>query len=370
MALLTQVDFWLPGAGHRSRIATLVTALSRHVQLTVVWPTALDMQARLALSTHWRDVQVQALNLPLRGSTHHARAVLRAFFDACPQHACIFEYLSLGWLRRAVPPGVMTLVDTHDVVSLRDTELVALPQPLDRAVLSPAQEAAQLRTFDRVIAISQPDAAVFTGWVGAERVLLVPHPQVLRARPLRTVVRHLLFVGSSYAPNVDGLSWLLREVWPRLAARGLVLDVVGGVGPALRQAAESSAVQSTACSSAAGVRIHGVVADLEVFYDAADLVLNPVRHGSGLKIKSVEALSRGLPLVSTPHGVRGLENTEVAADPAYWVADTAEAFEAAVTALVADHTLRQRTSRAALRLAQREFSEQVCLAPLLAALGV
>jgi hypothetical protein len=379
--VLTDIDFWHRRGGDRSRIGTLVSALSRHVDLTLLWPTTFDDTARQALAMHWPGVRTHALNLPQQGSAAMARQAVRQFFVAHPQDVCIFEFLAMGWLRSAVPPGVLTFIDTHDVVSQRDADLSALQPSSNRMAMTAEREAAQLRAFDGVMAICAPDAAVFAGWVGADRVRVVPHIQVLRPRSLRPSANRLLFVGGFYGPNLAGLSWLLHEVWPRLAGLGLCLDVVGDVGPALGYVGGpdgcAAQVPANGASGAAGtgrpnipgVTFHGLVPDLGAVYDAADLVLNPVKHGSGLKIKSVEALSRGLPLVSTAHGVRGLLDAESATDPAFCVADTAEGFAAAVAALAADPVRRERMGQAALRLARQRFSEEACLAPLLAAIG-
>ncbi|HEY0955631.1 MAG TPA: glycosyltransferase, partial [Roseateles sp.] len=294
VALLTAVDFWHTGAGHRARIQALAAALSARVELTVVLPTAVPDGVRAAIAALLPRAALHTLDLPPRGQQQEALTAFAVFFRERPQQACIVEYLSLGWLRAAIPPGVLTLVDTHDVVHRRDAELVALGERLDRPLLTAAQEEAQLRAFDRVIAISEPDAAVFRGWLGAERVIVAPHAQALRPAPFRERLQRLLFVASAYLPNQQGLHCFLHEVWPRLAGLGLQLDVVGQIGPAMR------------LRSVHGMQVHGPVDDLDAAYAASDLAINPVVSGSGLKIKSVEALAHGLALVGTPHALRGL----------------------------------------------------------------
>lgn len=353
VAMLTTVDFWRPGAGHRARIRALAAALSEQVALTVVLPTAQPEGVRAAIAAQLPRAALHTLDLPPRGRREDALATLAAFFRACPQHACIVEYLSLGWLRAAVPPGVQTLVDTHDVVHRRDAELLALGERLDRPLLSAAQESAQLRAFDRVIAISEPDAEVFRAWVGAARVIVAPHAQPLRPAPFRERLQRLLFVASAYLPNQQGLHLFLHQAWPRLAGLGLQLDVVGQVGPAMR------------LRSGLGVQVLGPVDDLDTAYDAADLCINPVISGSGLKIKSVEALAHGLALVASPHAVRGISAT---GEEAFVVADGPAGFADAIHALAGDAARRRRIAQAALQCAGRQFSPAACYGPLLAAL--
>jgi len=68
-----------------------------------------------------------------------------------------------------------------------------------------------LQRFDRVLAICQPDADTVTRWLGAERVLLMPHAQALHSHPQRRKLRQLMMVGTSFAPNHEGQRWFLAR---------------------------------------------------------------------------------------------------------------------------------------------------------------
>ena len=354
VALVTQVDFWRARAGHHARILSLAQALAARVALTLVAPLPLDPATRARIRAAVPLARVHSLELPVSGARRDALKALRGFFDAAPQDACIIEYLVLDWMRAAVPPGVLTFVDTHDVVSQRDADLAAMGAPMNRSVLSAEDERQRLQAFDHVIAISRPDAEVFTQWLGAGRVLLAPHTHTLHPTPLRAEVQRLLFVGSVYAPNLDGLRWFLDAVWPRLPGRGWVLAVVGAIGPAMQ------------LSPTAVLQVHGVVPDLHAVYAAADLCINPVRLGSGLKIKTVEALAHGRPLVASPHAVRGLEH---GSGRAFMVAETADLFARALSLLASQPSERRRLADGALAFAAQEFSNVNGYAALLDALS-
>jgi glycosyltransferase involved in cell wall biosynthesis len=135
---------------------------------------------------------------------------------------------------------------------------------------------------------------------------------------------NLLFVGTaSYAPYERGLAWFVRAALPCIRARTpAVLDVVGD--PPARPVA------------ARGVRYVGRVPAVEPFYAASHAVVVPVFEGSGTRLKILEAMAYGRPVVSTRLGAEGLP---VRAGEHFLQADRPEEF-AAATALLGEWSLR------------------------------
>ncbi len=107
--------------------------------------------------------------------------------------------------------------------------------------------------------------------------------------------RIVLYVGSGNPMNVHGLREFLKFAWPSIREQipDAVLRVAGAVGEALDH-----------CPP--GVEVLGRVADLDGFYRTARVVINPALAGTGVKIKTVEALSHLRPVVTWPTGVEGL----------------------------------------------------------------
>lgn len=211
------------------------------------------------------------------------------------------------------------------------------------ALVSREEELTMLARAGTVIAIQQEEADFLREYLPRVRVVLAPtafapSQGVQPGDPLR-----LLFVGSRTAPNTDGLAWFCEKVWPQLraASPGTRLDVVGTVGV------------DFAGRVPEGVELHGLVPDLAPFYDRAGIVISPLRFGSGLKIKLVEALARGKPMVVTGVTLQGVAHS---CGPAVLQADEAESFAAAILVLQRDAALRQELSAQALATVERHFA--------------
>lgn len=112
----------------------------------------------------------------------------------------------------------------------------------------------------------------------------------------------ILFFGAtlSWMPNRDGLVWFIRNCWKsvREAIPNAKLNVIGrgADGPLM------SLMRQTE-----GINYLGFVDDLAQEMSKAKIAVIPLRFGSGMKVKTLEAMYRGLPIVSTPSGVDGLD---------------------------------------------------------------
>jgi polysaccharide biosynthesis protein PslH len=110
----------------------------------------------------------------------------------------------------------------------------------------------------------------------------------------------LLYVGTlNWEANVDGLLWFFESVWPAIKVRhpDLIFYVVGGK-PDQRLLMAAQDLQ--------GVEFTGFVEDLEPLFSRCRLFMAPLRFGSGIKVKVLNAMCRGLPTITTPVGSEGL----------------------------------------------------------------
>jgi glycosyltransferase involved in cell wall biosynthesis len=161
----------------------------------------------------------------------------------------------------------------------------------------------------------------------------------------------LLLVGNlTYEPNVAAAETLARDVLPRVR-RSLERDVrVELVG---RFDAGGRIAELTALD---GVDLIGYADDLDACYARADLVVAPLRHGGGTRIKVLEAFSFGVPVVTTRVGAAGLG----AEDGRHLlIADGVEQTVAAVSRLAVDDELAASLAREARALVAERFSTEI-----------
>jgi polysaccharide biosynthesis protein PslH len=152
--------------------------------------------------------------------------------------------------------------------------------------------------------------------------------------------RSVVFVGNfMHPPNADAALWLIRQVMPHLRAAGARLTVVGAYPP-----------RSVRRLATADVVVTGLVSDVEPFLRRAAVVVAPVRTGGGMRVKVLQAMALGKPVVTTALGARGIDAPD--GDPPLAVAESAEAFAGAVAHLLASPSARRELGRRARTLVE------------------
>lgn len=155
----------------------------------------------------------------------------------------------------------------------------------------------------------------------------------------------LLFFGLlSTQPNVDGILWFAREVWPRIVARrpGARLKIVGKAPPDPVRALAGPKVE-----------VAGLVEDLRPHLAAAAALIVPLRVGGGTRLKIVEGMAMGKAIISTRLGAEGLE---VASGKELLLADSPEEFAAGALRLLEEPNLSRAMGETARRVAVERYS--------------
>ena len=248
--------------------------------------------------------------------------------------------LYLPLIRRLSPLTriIVDSVDVHFVRERRGAELSRDSVAHMQSEQTRRREQAIYTQADALVAVSEPDAEALR-----ELAPDVPTFVVSNVHPAATpgpgfeARRGLVFVGSFYHfPNVDGVLDFHRRVWPRIQSqlRGVPLFLVGREPPAEVLALDGGQVTVT-----------GRVPETAPYLDAARVSIAPLRFGAGVKGKIGEAMSHGVPVVTTTTGAEGmgLRHGEHAL-----IADSPDAFAAAVVALHEDQAMWESISASSL----------------------
>ena len=349
-ARVRQMGESLIGLGHEVHFLHLQQTLrADRSEMQRYWQERLHVFRSLSPSSFLGRARRKAIRVV--GKTFHLNLPVDSYFD--PEAAAftrtlitdgrfdvaILSYVFYSRLIESMPGTVRKLIDTHDVFSDRFRLYRAHGQANEFFSTGRTDEGKALDRADAVLAIQEWDANHFRS-LTARPVVVVGH--LGRVEAMASVdssarTPAMLFVGGPMGINVHGVTWFIDRVLPSVRRRvpDAELWLVGGIGERVGRAAP-------------GVRRLGFVDVLGDLYRRAAVIINPQQFGTGLSIKSVDALLHGRPLVTTASGARGLED---GAGSAFLRAESAEEFSAMLVEL-----LRDPAQAAALAMRAGEFA--------------
>lgn len=347
LAYAAQVGFG--GGGAEKRVDALARVLASVADVRMVGgpddPVAATMTSRAAAALH---------GIPPRFAHGFDRRLERqvrsAAMDADVVVACTL--FSFPLVRAVTEPALV--LDAHNV-EMRVTEQLARTDPSRARRLGYRATQPWTRSFERraarradsVWAVSPHDKTWFEA--GGAVTVLAPNGVSLPATvPGPADQPTVAFVGSLAGSfNRQGLEWLLREVWPAVRHDVPAAELlIAGAG--------------SEAFTGDGVRPLGFVADLRDVYAQTRVAVVPIRAGGGTRLKQLEAMAWGLPVVATPVGAEGLALLQPGRD--FVEADDPRAFASHLVELLTQPDLARRLGNAA-RVAARQYEWESALQP-------
>lgn len=156
----------------------------------------------------------------------------------------------------------------------------------------------------------------------------------------------LSFMGTlSWEPNIDGLLWFIKNVWPKIIEKKPECSfyIMGKKGDKRIQ---------EAAKPFKNIIFTGFVKEVENYLKKTTVYIAPLRFGSGMKVKVLEGLYRGVPMVSTSVGAEGLALED---GKHILIADEAHAFAQACLRLLEDQLLWEKLSDNSRAVAREKY---------------
>lgn len=211
---------------------------------------------------------------------------------------CLANYVWFSRWLEDVPGGIPKYLDTHDMFAGRHKNLRRDGLEASWYSTTAKEERKALNRADTVLAIQSEEAAAFTKACNSNVATLGHYmPATFLPGKEHTPGGKIKvgYLASNNPINQHSLTLLQKELQRQESVlENLELHLAG-------------AVSTTDIAGAMPAKRHGFVESPENFYADMDIILNPNMGGTGLKIKSIEALAFGKPLVATSDAMTGIE---------------------------------------------------------------
>lgn len=288
------------------------------------------------------------------------REAMRRLVDrlAAEQHFDVAhaDQLNMCQYARRVP-GAFKVLDAHNALWLLYRRLWQTMPPGPRKwllgrdwQLLRSYEGQQVREFEAVLAVSDEDKAALQEAAG-EAVDITVIPIAIDADEIKMIEReaepaHILHIGTMYwPPNIDAVNWFVQQVYPlvRQQRPDVQFDVLGSRPPAELLALNDAGL---------GINVTGYVEDPTPYEQQAAVMVVPLLAGGGMRVKILNALAEGLPIVSTTLGCEGIQVTP---GRDILVGDTPDEFAAHVLRLLNDSALGRKLAASGRRLVEEKY---------------
>lgn len=222
--------------------------------------------------------------------------------------AVIIQYMRLSKLLPKVTIPRKAIY-THDVFSYKDIRVGAPFYETCNA----HQEAIALQRCPFIFAIQEEEATYYQFLSPKSKIFTVYSHFDFHIQKL-TQKKNILYLASRMDFNVNGINWFIENVWPQFIQKE----------PEAKLLIAGTVCEKVNNKNLQNIELLGKVDSLDSFYQQGDVVINPVFQGTGLKIKTFEALSFGKTTIVHPHSTTGIFQREkapllVASKPEEWI---------------------------------------------------
>ncbi|HNS17406.1 MAG TPA: glycosyltransferase [Bacteroidales bacterium] len=268
---------------------------------------------------------------------------LRKYFDSLMKkgeyHFIVISYVYWANLVRTnVPEGIVKVLTLEDFLTL--TQFDALHGKINTGNYL-AEETERVNLFDKVICVSAEEMQFFSRFARNPEYYHIPVFMEPHFSASQDPEYDMVFIGSANYSNKRGMEWFFRDVYPLLDP-SLRLLIVGSITESIPQQPNVTCIR--------------YAENLSSVHSRSRISINPLLDGTGMKVKVVEALSFGIPVVSTARGLTGMPY-EVREK--LLVADQAKNFAEVIHKLISDNTSYQQQIKISKELFNKYFDKKI-----------
>lgn len=301
----------------------------------------------------------------LRDERPEMKRVLADLAAGTPFDVVHADQLNMG--QYALPfTNSRKVLDLHNALWMlykRLAETTAVTSPMKYLLLRDWRllkryEGELCRQFDAVTAVTEEDRRLLLEAGAQDDIAVIPiaidtdEQAFITRRPSGP---HIVHIGTMYwPPNINGITWFLEDIYPQIKAQipEVRCTLIGSRPP--ESIIQRSQVDRT-------LTVTGYVEDPLPFLEDSSMMIVPIRAGGGMRVKILNALSQGIPMVSTTVGCEGIRVTH---ERDILVADDAKSFAQACVRLLTDYELNQRLTKAGRLTAEQFYDYRQACRPL------
>lgn len=266
------------------------------------------------------------------------------------EHTFMSEYIKdinkLSSARTILTVHNLEAINVKRMVQHQPWGQLKIRHSIDAAIL-PRFEKRAIGKFDKCITVSEINAKLIRP-IRSDVIVVENGVDVTSINPflINRESRNLIFIGGmGYIPNIDGATFMVESILPLIRQKlpETKLHIIG----------KKPVPAVTALGDADGVEIHPDVPDIKPWYENAAVSVIPLRAGGGTRLKILESMAIGVPVVSTSIGCEGLDVTN---NENILIADTPSEFAVCVCKLLDNPELRAQISQRARALVETRYS--------------
>ncbi|MBZ0289126.1 MAG: glycosyltransferase family 4 protein [Anaerolineae bacterium] len=385
--LLTQVLPYPPDSGPKVKTYYVLKYLAQHHDVTLV--SFVRDSDKPAYISHLESLCERVITVPItRSKTRDLRYLGQSLFSGDPWmmlrderpemrkalaelaasiHFDVVHADQLNMAQYALPfQSSRKVLDLHNALWMlykRLAETTALTSPMKYILMRDWQllkryEGEMCRRFDAVTAVSAEDRALLIEAGARDDITVIPiaidtdEQAFINRRPSGP---HIVHIGTMYwPPNIDGITWFLDQIYP------LIKQQVPDVRCTLIGARPPASIVERSHSDRT-LTVTGYVDDPLPFLEDSSMMVVPLRAGGGMRVKILNALSQGIPMVSTTLGCEGIRLTN---GHDIMIADDPQTFAAETVRLLHDAELNNRITQQGRATVEQLYDYRQACRPL------